>query len=110
VPVIVSVAVPIVAVAAAVTVKLLVSVVLAGLNEGVTPLGTPDTDRLTGLLKPFCAATVIVTEPLVPWIIVKPGDEAESVKFGAPAGQLLTRLAALMVPIPVAKSQPAFVP
>jgi hypothetical protein len=60
------VAVPIVAVADAVSVKVLVLVVLFGLKEGVTPLGRPDTDRLTGLLRPFCRVTVITAAPLVP--------------------------------------------
>ena len=36
--------------------------------------------------------------------------EAESEKFGPEAGQLFTRLAALTLPIPVAKSQPVVVP
>jgi hypothetical protein len=36
--------------------------------------------------------------------------DAESEKFGPVAGQLFTRLAALTLPIPVAKSQPVVVP
>ena len=66
VPVIVMVALPMVAVADAVSVNVLVLVVLVGLKKGMTPLGRPETDKLTGLLKPFCCVTVIVTPPLVP--------------------------------------------
>jgi hypothetical protein len=43
-------------------------------------------------------------------VIVKLLGEAESEKFGPEAGQLLTRFAALTLPIPVAKSQPVLVP
>ena len=99
-----------VAVADAVSVNVLVLVVLVGLKKGVTPLGRPETDKLTGLLKPFCDVTVIVTAPFVFCVIAMLGDEAERVKFCAPAGQLFTRLAALTVPMPVAKSQPTAVP
>jgi hypothetical protein len=51
---------------------------------------------------------VLVT--LVPWVRLKLPGDAESVKPGAVLGQLLTRFAALMLPIPVAKSHPTFVP
>lgn len=82
VPVIVTVAVPVVAVLVAVNVKVLVLVVLvvlAGLNEGVTPLGRPEADKATLPLKPFCGVTVMVLEPLDPCVIVKLVGDAESV-------------------------------
>lgn len=53
VPVIVTLAVPVVALGLAVKVKVLVLVVLLGLNEAVTPLGRPEAAKLTLLLKPF---------------------------------------------------------
>jgi len=53
VPVMVTVTVPVVAVLLAVSVNVLVLVVLLGLNDAVTPLGRPDTDKLTLPLKPF---------------------------------------------------------
>lgn len=53
VPTIVTVAVPVEAVLLAVNVRVLVLVVLAGLNDAVTPAGNPDADRLTLPLKPF---------------------------------------------------------
>ena len=61
-PVTVTVTVPVVAVLPAVSVNVLLLVVLVGLNDAVTPLGRPDADKLTLLLKPFCAVTVM---PLV---------------------------------------------
>jgi hypothetical protein len=54
--------------------------------------------------------TVIVLVPVVPCVRVKLLGVAERVKFGVDDGQLFTKLAALMLPIPVAKSQPAEVP
>jgi len=66
VPVIVTVALPVVAVLLAVSVNVLVVAVLLGLNDAVTPLGRPEADRLTLPVKPFCGLTVIVLEPLVP--------------------------------------------
>src|SRR5271166_2033920 len=110
VPVIVTVTVPVAAVALAAKVSPLV--VVAGLvsKAAVTPLGRPDAERVTLPLKPFSAVIAIVLCPLPPWVTVKVPGEGESVKFGVPAGQLFTRLAAFTVPIPVAKSQPVVVP
>jgi hypothetical protein len=62
----VTVAAPVVAVLLAVSVKVLVPVVLAGLKLAVTPLGRPEAERLTELLKPFTGVTVIVLVPLPP--------------------------------------------
>jgi hypothetical protein len=81
VPVIFTVAVPL-AEPLAVSVSVLVLVVLDGLKDAFTPLGRPDTDKLTLPVKPFCGVTVIVLVPLEPWpIMTLPGD-AESVKLG----------------------------
>jgi hypothetical protein len=66
VPVTVSVTAPVVAVPLAVSVKVLVLAVLLGLNDAVTPVGRPDADKLTLLLKPFCGVTVMVLVPVVP--------------------------------------------
>jgi hypothetical protein len=52
VPVMVTVAVPVVAVLLAVSVSVLVLAVLLGLNDAVTPLGSPDADKLTFPVKP----------------------------------------------------------
>ena len=53
VPVIVTVAVPVVAVLLAVSVRMLLLVALLGLKDAVTPLGKPDAARLTLPLNPF---------------------------------------------------------
>jgi len=51
---------PIVAVPLAVSVRVLVVVVLVGLNDAVTPLGSPEAARLTLPVKPPEGVTVIV--------------------------------------------------
>jgi hypothetical protein len=87
VPVMVTVTVPVVAALLAVSVNVLVLAVLllavlVGLNDAVTPLGMPDADKLTPLLKPFCGVTVMVLAPLVPCVSVKLLGAAETAKFG----------------------------
>ena len=79
VPVTVTVTVPVVAVLLAVKVSVLVLAVLVGLNAAVTPLGRPDTDKLTVLVKPFCGVTVMVLGLVVPCAIVKLFGDAERV-------------------------------
>ena len=81
VPVMVTVAGPVVAVLLAVNANVLVPVVLPGLNEAVTPAGKPEANKLTLLLKPLSALTETVPAALAPWTTVKLLGEAESVKF-----------------------------
>ena len=64
VPVMVIVKSPMLAVPLAVRVSVLVLLVLLGLNDAVTPLGSPEADKLTLLLNPLCGVTVIVLVPL----------------------------------------------
>jgi hypothetical protein len=109
VPLTVSVTLPGVAVLVAVRVKTLDVVAGFGLNDAITPAGRPDTVKPTLPLKPFCWLIVIVVVTLDPSVSVKVGDP-ESVKPGVVLGQLLTRFAALMLPMPVAKSHPTPVP
>jgi hypothetical protein len=111
-PVMVTVAVPAVAVLLAVRVNVLVPVVLLGLKEAVTPVGRPEADKLTLPVKPFWGTTEIVLVPLAPRVIDTLLGDAEREKPGVDVdpGQLFTRLAALTVPMPVAKSQPVLVP
>lgn len=108
VPVTATLAEPIAAVLEAVKVRVLLEVAVLGLKTAVTPDGKPDAVRLTLPLKPFCGVMVIVVPPPLPWTTVTVLGEAERTKFcaGAVAGQLLTRLAAFTLPMPVAKSQP----
>jgi len=112
VPVMVTLLVPTAAVPLAVNVNVLVFAVLVGLNDAVTPLGSPEADKLTLPLKPFRGITVIVLAPLPPCVMATLLGDVERKKPGAgpPAGQLVTKLVAFSVPIPVAKSQPVVVP
>lgn len=106
VPRIVTTVVPIGAVPVAVSVNVLVFVVLLGLKDAVTPLGNPEAENVTLPVKPFFGVIVIVLVPLVPCVMVRLPEDVEREKFGPEVGQLFTRLAALTLPIPVAKSHP----
>jgi hypothetical protein len=77
VPVMVTVTVPVVAVLLAVNVKVLVVVAGFVLKDAVTPLGSPDADKVTLPVKPFCGVTVTVLVPAVPCVIVKLPGAAE---------------------------------
>src|SRR5580658_5283701 len=83
VPVVVTVAFPSVAVSLAVSVIVLVLVVAGGLNDAVTPLGKPDTDKLTLPVNPFCPVTVIVLVAVPPWPTIGLAGDAARVKLGA---------------------------
>ena len=109
-PLIVTVEVPVAALALALSVSTLVVVVLVGLNAAVTPLGSPEADRVTLPVNPFSGFTVIVLVPFDPCVMVRLLGEADSVKLGCDDGQLFTRFVAFTVPMPVAKSQPVAVP
>ena len=78
-PVTVKVTVPVVAVLLAVSVSVLVLVVLPGLNKAVTPVGKPDADKVTLLLKPFTGFTVTVVVPVAPCVTVMLFGDAEIV-------------------------------
>jgi len=82
VPVMVTVTVPTAAELLTASVNVLVAVAGLGLNDAVTPLDSPDADKLTALLKPFWAVTVIATVPLLPWVMLTLLGDAESVKSG----------------------------
>jgi hypothetical protein len=81
-------------------------------KPAVTPLGRPDAVKFTLPLNPFKGLMVMVVKAAAPWSIVKLAGDAERVKpgCGVAATQWLTRLAALTLPMPVAKSQPTLVP
>ena len=86
VPLMVTVAVPVAAVALAVKVRTLVEVVGFVPKVAVTPEGKPDADRLTLPVKPPEGVTEIVVFPLLPWTTVTLDGEAESEKFGFATG------------------------
>jgi hypothetical protein len=79
VPVMVTVTVPVVAALLAASVNVLVVVAGLGLNDALTPLGSPDADKLTLPLNPFCGVTVIVLVPLVPCVMLRLVGDAERV-------------------------------
>lgn len=112
VPVTVTVKLPVAAVPFEEKLKRLV--VVAGFvpNAALTPLGKPEVVNFTLPLNPFTGLMVTVVELPAPWTKAKFAGDAESVKLGCGAepDQLLTKFAALTVPMPVAKSQPVAVP
>ena len=112
VPVMVNVRAPGAAVLATERVRAVLIVTGFAPKTALTPFGTPDVVRETLPLNPFRGLTVMVVEPEAPWSRVNAAGDDESVKLGCVVdeGQLLTRLAAFTVPMPVAKSQPVLVP
>jgi len=89
VPVTLTVAVPVVAADAAVSVTVLVVAVLEGLNEAVTPAGRPDALSVTLPLKPLLGVTVMVSVTLAPCITLSVEAEAANEK---PAGAATVRV------------------
>jgi hypothetical protein len=88
VPVIVTVAAPVVAVAEAVSVRVDVAVPLAGgvtglvENAAVTPLGKPEALSVVAALNPFRLVMVMVLVPFEPCVMVSEEGEALTVKSG----------------------------
>src|SRR5580704_7610134 len=72
--------------AAAVSVIMLVLAVLDGLKDAVTPVGSPDTLRLTLDLKLPRRVTMTVVVPLLPWETEMASFATRSAKSSAPAG------------------------
>ncbi len=108
VPVIVTVADPVVAVLLAVRVSTLVPVVGLVPNVAVTPLGKPDAASVTLPVNPPTSVTLIVLVPLLPCVTVKLLGEAESVKLGdvdVGASRLIIPVV-LGLPHPVHRSKP----
>jgi hypothetical protein len=91
VPVMVTVAAPVVAVALAVRVSTLVPVVGLVPKVAVTPLGRPEAASVTLPVNPPTSVTEIVLVPLLPCVIVRLLGESESVKLGVeePASRLM---------------------
>jgi hypothetical protein len=82
VPVIVTVAVPVVAVSLAVNVSVLVPVAGFGLNAAVTPVGRPAAENVTLPLNPFKGVIVIVLVAVLPSTTVTVAGDAASVNAG----------------------------
>jgi hypothetical protein len=112
VPVMVTAAVPMVAVPLAVNVRTLDVVAGFVANTAVTPVGKPVAESVTVPLKLSVGAIVIVLVPPVPpCAIVTLLGAADKLKFGVvDAGHAFARFVTFTVPMPVAKSQPVVVP
>jgi hypothetical protein len=75
-----------------------------GLNEAVTPLGSPDTVKATLPVNPPVSATVMVSVPLAPCVTLK--DDADRLRLNPGVAVALTvsvkLVLAVMVPeVPV---------
>jgi hypothetical protein len=87
---------PIAAVLLAVSMRMLDVVAGFVLNDAITPLGNPEADKVTPLLKPFCGITVIVLVPDAPWTMLTL-FEAESVYVGGSVAANDTGLVSFML-------------
>jgi hypothetical protein len=92
VPPIVTVNVPLAAVLLAVNVAVLLEVAGFGLKDAVTPLGSPDADRVALPVKPFEGVIVTVLVPLVPCEIVTLVGDADRLKSGVGGAAFTVRL------------------
>jgi len=99
VPVMVSVAVPILAELLATRVSTLLPTVGVGKKDAVTPLGRPETARFTLPTNPKRGLTETEVEPEVPWPRFKGFDE--SVKDGAPIMSAKVVLSVRVPDVPV---------
>lgn len=90
VPLIVMLNVPTLAVRETLRVSLLLVVAGLGLNEAVTPLGEPEADSVTRLLKPFSRVRVMVLVPLLPRAMVREFGESERLKSGCGPGVIVS--------------------
>ena len=94
VPVIVTVALPVVAVPEAVSVRVDVAVPFAGgvtglvENAAVTPLGKPEALSVVAALKPFRLVTVMVLVPFEPCVMVSEEGDALTEKSGVELPQV----------------------
>ncbi len=92
VPVMVTVAVPAVAVPLAASVSTLVAVAGLVAKLAVTPLGRPDAVRATLPANPFKSVTVTVLRAVRPWAIDIAGAEGASVKVGVALALTVTAM------------------
>jgi len=82
VPLIVTVTVPVIAALLAASVNVLTAVAALEPNDGVTPPGRPEADKLTLPPNPFCGVILMVPLPMVPCAMVRLDGDAERKKFG----------------------------
>lgn len=101
VPVTVSVVAPAVAVLLAVSVRTLVPDVGFVLHAAVTPLGSPDTARVTLPVNPYSGVTVIVEVPELPWFTPTLLGDADRVKVGVWMARVRVVVAVRLPEVPV---------
>jgi hypothetical protein len=87
--------------AATVNITVLALVVLAGLNAAVTPVGKPETARLTLPLNPFWPLTLMVLLPLPLWETVRLAGMAERLKPGATTVRLIVAVLLRLPEVPL---------
>jgi hypothetical protein len=97
----VTVKVPSDALLLAVKVRILVLVVLPGLNEALTPFEKPEADRLTLPPNPFSELTVMVLVPLPPRRMLRLLGDAERLKSGCGAGLTVRLIGVVCVVLPL---------
>jgi len=100
VPVMVTVAAPVVAVLLAVSVSTLLPVVGLVPNAAVTPVGNPEAARVTLPAKGLTSVTVIVSVPLLPRVMASVGAERESVKLPVPPVVTASVIVVVAVSVP----------
>jgi hypothetical protein len=100
VPVTVTVNAPVVPVLLAVSVSTLELVEDAGLNEAVTPLGSPEAANETLPVNPPVSVTVIVSVPLLPWLTDRVDTEGLRVKPDVVLGLTVSAIVVLAVVLP----------
>ena len=76
---------------------MVVVLAVAGLNAAVTPLGSPEAERLTLPLKPFWPLTLIVLLALLACGTLRLAGEAERLKLGTTA---VSPICAVLVKLP----------
>src|SRR5271155_1858236 len=95
VPLMVTVAGPVVAELLAVSVRTLLPVVGFVPNEAVTPLGKPDAESVTLPLNPAISPTVMVSVAVLPCVTDSEDAEGLRVKLGEPPVELETKVVIL---------------
>lgn len=100
VPVMVTVAAPVVAVLLAVRVSTLLPVVGLVPNAAVTPLGSPDAARITLPVKGLTSVTVIVSVPLLPRVTERADAEGLSVKLPVDGATTVRAMVVVAVKFP----------
>ena len=71
-----------------------------GLNDDVTPVGNPVAAKVTALAKLPDGMIVMVSAPLLPWLIATPDEAAEIVKEGGGGTATVRLMVAVLFTVP----------